>query len=164
MREYLTSLLGEYEQIALNQISRLEAGLSKEQFIYACKKASERLVELRISTEKLLREHLNPTLDDIAGITDEFEDELYSAAQKLSAYKTRHDPGLALKIYKALLSRAREKQDDAKILKYLYWCGITLHFTFPEAHEKILAYFEEGAAYAARYDSFKAPETRQYVY
>jgi len=163
MTDYLTQLMTEYEQIALNRIDSLEEGLSEEQFISACKSMTENTRQLRRSTEKQLNEKLFPALDNITEIADDFESELYATAQKLSSYETKHDPGLALKIYKALLERARSRHDDAKTIKYLYWCGLTLFF-ITEEHGKILAYFEEGASFADRYDDFEDPETRQYIH
>jgi len=164
MRDALAKLQDEYEQVALNQISRFEQGLTLEQFKKACTEVVANLKRLRISTDQILNEHLYPMLDNIETITDEDDEELYALAQKLSSFETRQDPGLALKIYQALLERARQKENDAKILKYLYWCGITQFFFYSKRSERILAYFEEGAAYAEKYDSFEDPEIRQYVH
>ena len=164
MQNYIAKLLDEYEQIASNQISRFEPGLTFEQFKDACDEMVANLTKLRKSTEKILKDQLYPTLDNIEKISNEEETELYAAAQKLSSFEMRKDPGLAFKIYSALLKRARVENDDAKILKYLYWCGITQFFFYGQQDNKILEYFEEGAAYADMYDSFEDPEIRQYVH
>ena len=164
MRKYLEKLQDEYEQIALNQINRFEPDLSFEQFKEACNTVVANLKKLRISTEEILRDHLEPALADIKSISDEDEAALYATAQQLSSFETRQDPGLALKIYRALLERARSKNDDAKILKYLYWCGITQFFFYSHQSTKALEYFEEGASYADKYDTFEDKETRQYVH
>ena|GEM_PF-2020474 len=164
MRDYFVKLLSDYEQIALNQIGSLEKGLSMEEVVSAYRKTMQSMKTLRRSTDELLDVHLYPMLSDIGSISDEDEAELFAVAQKLSAYETRHDPGLALKIYKTLLEWARRKQDDAKIIRYLYWCGITLFFFLPEQRNRIAAYFQEGGSYAKKYHSFSEPETRQYIH
>ena len=100
----------------------------------------------------------------LTDLSDEDEADLFAAVQAISAYETRLDPGLALFIYQKLLWCAREKKDDDDILKYLYWCGITLYYLQDGQDEKVLAYFEEGASYAGKYRSFAAPETRKYIH
>jgi len=164
MRDALIKLQDEYEQVALNQISRFEPGLTPEQFETACAEIVTNLKMLRLNIEKILNEHLYPKLDNIESISDEDEGELYTLAQKLSSFETRQDPGLAFKVYTALLNWARLKKDDAKTLKYLYWCGITRFFFYGQNDEMMLTFFEEGAAYASKYDSFEDPEIRQYVH
>jgi len=164
MLDYLEKLQSEYEQIALNQIGQFKPFLSRKEFKDSCDILVENLNNLRHSIERLLKEHLYPTLERIEDISDEEEEELYEAAQNFSSFVTRQDPGIALKIYQALLQRARTKKDDAKILKYLYWCGITQFFFYAAQNERVLAYFEEGAAYADKYDSFEDPEIRKYIH
>jgi len=164
MRDYLEKLQSEYEQIALNQIGQFKPFLSRKEFKDSCDTLVDNLNNLRHSIDKLLKEHLYPTLERIEDISDKEEEELYEAAQVFSSFATRQDPGIALKIYKALLQRARNKKDDAKILKYLYWCGITQYFFYAAQNERVLAYFEEGAAYANKYDSFDDPEIRKYIH
>ena len=164
MRDFLIELQAEYEQIAQYQIGRLEPGLSADEVVSCCREKAKHVVLLRQSTEKLLREYLYPMLDTGICLSEEDEADLYIAAQKFSSYETRIDPGLALRIYQGLLEWAREKQDADKTIKYLYWCGITLFFFYQEQHEEILAYFDEGAAYAGRYRTFKDPETRKYIH
>ena len=124
----------------------------------------DKLCSLHVASERILHSHLFPMLESISRISDEDEEALYLTAQKISAYETRTDPALALKIYQGLLEWARVKQDDAKILKYLYWCGITLNFFSQDEREKILEYFKEGASYAGDYHSFNDPETRKYIH
>ena len=164
MRDFLLELCSVYDQIEKNQIGRLEPGLPEAQVASSCRAIGETLSSLRHTSERLMNEHLFPMLEDLSGISDEDEEALFTTAQKISSYETRADPALALKIYQGLLDWARKKQDDAKILKYLYWCGITLHFFSEEEREKILAYFKEGASYAEEYHSFSDPETRKYIH
>jgi len=151
-------------------MGRLEPGLSADEVMASFEKT---VVERRIFHKKidgLLQEHLYPMLDNIEGISDQDEEELYATAQKLSSYATRLDPGLALKIYQALLLWARKKQDEAKTIRYLYWCGITTFFFFrgqnqnSEQDDKIISYFEEGVTYRDRYHTYTDPETRQYIH
>jgi hypothetical protein len=122
MQDISTKLLSNYEQIATNLINRLEPGLSADEVVSKYKESVQSIIALRRNTDSMLKEHLYPILDNIAEISDEEDAELYAIAQKLSSYQTRHDPGLALRIYKVLLERARTKKDDAKILKYLFLC------------------------------------------
>jgi len=165
MRSFFMELQSEYEQITLNQIGRLEPGLSGCEVVSACKKITENIRFLRSDIEATLKDHLYPMLDNINSISAEDEADLFSTVQEISSYEIRLDPGLALMIYQKLLERAREKKDDDKILKYLYWCGITLFFFHNEQYdEKVLAYFEEGASYASKYHSFADPETRKYIH
>ena len=128
MRSFFMELQSEYEQITHNQIGRLEPGLSVCEVVSACKKITENIRILRSDIELILKENLYPMLDNITGISDEDEADLFSTVQEISSYEVRLDPGLALMVYQKLLERAREKKDDNKILKYLYWCGITLFF------------------------------------
>ena len=164
MRNFFVELQSEYEQITHNQIGRLTPGLSGCEVVSECKKITENIRFLRSNIETILSESLYPMLDNIKVISDEDENDLFDTVQKISSYENRLDPGLALMIYQKLLERAREKKDDDKILKYLYWCGITLFFSHNEQEEKILAYFEEGASYAKKYYSFDNSETRKYVH
>jgi len=166
MREYFQTLQEEYEQIVSNQISKFEPGLSLEQFSEACKTIESNLRNLRDSTKQLLADQIEPILQKVESFTDEEEAELYAAAQKLSSFEARQDPGFALKIYKSLLQRARTRKDDAKIVKYLYWCGITQFFFYGNQNDttRELVFFEEGATYADKYHTFEDPETRQYVH
>ena len=164
MHDFLIELQDEYDQIAETQIDALEPGLSKDEVVASCKKIGKKLRSFRVTTAKIIQESLFPMLEDIGSISDEDEEALYTTAQKISAYETRADPGLALKIYQGLLKWARDKGDSAKILKYLYWCGITLYFFSPEDKESTLAYFEEGASYKDKYSTFDDPETRKYIH
>ena len=164
MKETLRELQGYYEQISQNQIGRFEPGLTKDAVVSACKKIVENINRLRISTDDLLKSSLYPQLENIAAISDEDEEDIYDTVQKLSSYTISVDPGLAFSIYKMLLSLARRKGDVPKTIRYLYWCGITLHYVDRLRQEQKLAYFEEGASYADEYFSFENPETRQYIH
>jgi len=164
MRDHFVELLSDYEKIALCQIGSLESGLSRDEVVSTCKQAIQSIRILRRGMDERLERHLYHVLHDSAAITDEDEAEMYAIAQKLASYDIRHDADLSLKIYEALLQRAREKHDDAKIIKYLYWCGITLFFSAIHERERILRCFEEGASYADRYRTFPEAETRQYIH
>ena len=170
MRDFLVELQTEYEQIAHTQIGRLEPGLSADEVVSASVKIAEDLKVYRQRTDKLLQENLYPILENISQISDEDEAELFAVAQMLSSYAERIDPGLGLMIYQKLLERARRNKNEEKIVQYLYWCGITM-FYFQRTRtagidddDKILSYFEEGAEFADRYDSFSNPETRKYIH
>jgi len=170
MHDFLVELQTEYEQIARCQIGRPEPGLSADELMDTCAKIVEQRKDFHRKTDIILKERLYPVLDNITDITDEDEAELYETAQRLSSYAVRLDPGLALKIYQRLLEWARHKKNDAKIIQYLYWCGITTFFFFrgqnqnSEQDENILEYFLEGASYADRYYSFEDPDTRKYIH
>ena len=164
VQDFLLELQSVYDQIAINQIGRLKPDLSKAQVASSCREIGETLYSLRVKSERIMKDQLFPMLEEVSGFSNEDEEALYITAQKISSYETRADPALALKIYQGLLDWARKKQDDAKILKYLYWCGITLHFFSMDERERILEYFEEGASYAEKYHTFSDPETRKYVH
>jgi len=170
MREFLERLQAEYEKIALNQIGWFEPGLTADEVVSACEKIVRNQKQSRKETDKILSEHLYPMLEDLGGISDEDDEGLFATAQKLSSYEERTDPGLALRIYQKLLERARDKKDEDRIIRYLYWCGITMHFFYRGGLEqeadmrKTLAYFTEGASYADRYYSFSSADTRKYIH
>ncbi|MCL2126424.1 MAG: HD domain-containing protein [Oscillospiraceae bacterium] len=164
MHDFLVELQKEYDLIAENKVDLLQPGLTADEVISACRDMGETMSTFRQATESIIRVNLYPMLDSIYDISENDEMALFETAQKISAYETRTDPGLALKIYEGLLGWARRIGNDAKILKYCYWCGITLHFFSPNECEKILAYFKEGASYKDRYFSFEDAETRKYIH
>jgi len=164
MRDFLLELQSEYDQIAKKQIDQLQPGLSAVEVVEAYRRIGHELSAHHRRTEVIIKDQLYPMLEDLASISDEDEILLYETAQRISSYERRADPALALKIYQGLLEGARQKQDDARILKYLYWCGITLHFLRNNEPDRTLAYFEEGASYVSKYHSFKDPEIRKYVH
>ena len=165
MLDFLSELQTEYEQIARHQIGGLKPGYAAGELVAACRKIVADVKRLRRNIEKLLNEHLYPMLDNIESISDQDEEDLYATVQKISAYETRLDPGLALKIYQSLLERARGKKDGGKTIKYLYWCGITLFYIVKrEQRGRPLVYFEEGASFAGKYDEFDDAETRRYIH
>ena len=164
IRKNLARIQADYEQIAATQISWLEAGYSSDELVSACKNTMADSTALHLNLNELLSKWLFPVLEKITEITDEDEQELFNAAQNFSSFEKKHDPGLALKIYKALYKRASKRKDDAKIIMYSYWCGITLFFFFRKQEEDILNYFSQGAAYADRYYTFEDPEIRKYIH
>ena len=164
MSDFLADLKTEYENIAKSQIGRLDPGLSVDDVVSACRKIVNDVRAHRIIVDELIKSHLYPMLDNILEISDEEETALFETVQKISAYETRFDPGLAYKIYQSLLKRAREKEDPDKTVKYLYWCGITVFYFIREQSEKILSYFEEGASHSSRYRRIEDEETRKYVH
>jgi len=164
VRDNLTKIGADYEQIAKTQISWLDAGYTADEVVSACKKIMEVNTALHRSTNELLGNWLFPLLEKITEITDEEESDLFKAAQNFSSFEKKHDPGLALKIYEALYKRAHDKKNDAKIIMYSYWCGITLFFFFRQQEKEIFEYFSEGAAYADRYFEFEDSETRKYIH
>jgi len=164
MSSFLEKLQTEYENIAKTQIGRLEPGLSADEVVSACKKIVDDVRSHRVIVDELIKSHLYPMLENISDISDEDETILFETVQKISAYETRFDPGLAYEIYQSLLKRAREKKDPDKIVKYLYWCGITVFYFVREHSEKILSFFKEGASHSIRYRRIKDEEARRYVH
>lgn len=164
MLDFLVKLQSECDQVAENQISRFESGLSQEQFREKCDKAAENIRRLRISIGGIFNEQLFPMIESAADISEEDEADIYGFAQKLASFEKRQDPGLALKIYQALLKRAHAQKHDEKIIKYSYWCGITQFLFYAKKDKAIFECFEQGAAYADRYESFEDPEIRQYIH
>jgi hypothetical protein len=164
MCDFLFELQTEYEKISINQIGRLEQGLSPDGVVSRCRTVVNDMHTLRANIDRLLNGHLHPMLASIKDISDEEEAVLFTTVQKISSYETRLDPGLALTIYQSLLERAREKRDTDRIVKYLYWCGVTLYYLNLKEKDKILAYFKEGSSYAQEYDNIKTAETRRYIH
>jgi len=164
MNDFLIQLQTEYEHIAKSRIGRLEPGLSADDVVSACKNIVDDVRTHRISIDNIIKTHLDPMLKSIANISDEDEASLFETAQQISSYETRLDPGLAYKIYQSLLKRARENKDTDSIIKYLYWCGITLFYLNKGQDKKILSYFEEGASYYNRYRKIQNEETRKYIH
>jgi len=170
MRDFLIELHTEYDNIAQNQIGLLESGMSADEVLEKCKSIVKNLREYRRRTDEILKNQLYPMLNEPEKITEQDEQDLFTTAQKLSAFEERVDPGLALRIYQGLLEWARKTKDENKIIKYLYWCGITQHFfSRGRAHdraqwEKISEYFNEGSSYEEKYDTFEDPETRKYIH
>jgi len=164
MRDFLIELQSIHEHISENQIGRLEPGLSSYEVVSSLMAIRRKLNSLHRRTEAIIKEHLYPMLEKKADITEADEADLYQTGQNISSYEQRADPGLALKIYQGLLGWARQRGDDAKIIKYLYWCGITLFYLSRDDRKDHLVYFEEGASYADRYHSFENPETRKYIH
>jgi len=175
MSDFLVRLQKEYDHIAKSQIGRLEPGLSAEGVIFSCRQKVEDVRAHRDNINELITDHLYPMMENISNISDEDETKLFDTVQKISAYETILDPGLALKIYQSLLTRAREKDDIDKIVKYLYWCGLTLYFLISgqssknanhsgnEQSDKIMNYFKEGASYSSSYRRIENEETRKYI-
>jgi len=164
LRDNLAKIKAEYEQIAKTQISLIDTGFNADEVVLACKKVMENSTKLHKSTNQLLENWLFPLLSNITQISQEDEEELFKAAQNFSSFETKHDPGLALKIYEALYKRAHELKDDSKIIMYSYWCGITLFFFFKKQDKEIFDYFSEGASYADRYFTFPDPDIRKYIH
>ena len=160
----LAKLRADYEQIAEIQVSWLDTGYNAGQVVSACKEAMQVSTALNSSINELIGDWLFPVLERINDLSGEDELELFNAAQNFSSFEKKHDPGLALKIYEALYKRAHEFKDDAKIIMYSYWCGITLFFFFRSQEEEIFRYFSEGAAYADRYYTFEDPDIRKYIH
>ncbi|MCL2741710.1 MAG: hypothetical protein FWE70_06325, partial [Oscillospiraceae bacterium] len=164
MRGFLAEFQREYELIAGMQIGRLEPGLSPDEVLARCKEKVGGFVAMRVRNKELLNDSLYPMLEDIGGITEEDEADLYETMQKISAYEVRIDPSLAYKVYESLLRWARARGDADKVIKYLYWSGVTLHFIGKGRHDETLAYFDECRSYAAGYHSIRSAETRQYIH
>jgi len=164
MIDFLAKLQTEYEHIATSRIGRLEPGLTADEVILACKHIVDDMRAYSVKISDLIKTQLYPMLEKVTDITEEEETALFDTAQKLSAYDARIDPGLSLRIYQSLLQRARENEDTDKIIKYLYWCGITLYYLSRGKTEKIMSYFQEGASYLSRYQDIKSEDARKYLH
>jgi len=96
--------------------------------------------------------------------------DLSAFADQLFDFARSEDAGIAYKIHELLLKAARFQNDTARIVKELYFCGVTLHYinVRDEEHninvlgERIHACFMEGASYISRYEELDT-ETRQYI-
>ena len=96
--------------------------------------------------------------------------ELSAFADRLFDFARSEDAGTAYAIHDLLLKAARLQNDAARIVKELYFCGITLHYinVRDEEHginvlgERIHAYFMEGASHISRYEELDTG-TRQYI-
>ena len=164
MYEFLSELQSVYEKIALNQIGRLEQGLSQTAVIERCRKVVDDMRFQHENVDRILNEHLRPMLNNIKDITDEEESVIFTTVQKISSYEIRLDPGLAATIYQSLLERARDKNDMDKTVKYLYWCGVTIFYLSSNERGEYMTYFEEGSSYADKYFEIENPETRRYIH
>jgi len=164
MDDFLVKLQTEYEFLSNKRIDRLESGLTVEGVVSACKKNVEDIRLHRVRIDDIIGKYLNPLLDNIENISDEQESNIFETVQNISAYEVRLDPGLAYKIYRKLLERARKINDPDKTLKYLYWCGITLFYFNNTQDDNILKYFEEGASHLHRYRKIKDADIRRYVH
>ena len=163
MRPEIQELQAICDRFSTASTFTLSPGLSTAQVIAALQAHAQACSALKVDFARLLREHVDPMLQDHQ-LTDEDEDALFAVAQRFSAYAVRTDPGLGLKIYKALLARARSVGDRDRTIKYLYWCGITLFFSTAAYQSLTYAPFQEGAAYRAVYDEIESRETRQYIH
>jgi len=164
MSGFLAKLKTEYDYISKSQIGRLEPGLSSDEVISACKEIVDDMRSHRETIDGIIKTHLDPMLENMTGISDEEEDELFETAQKISAFPVLLDPGLGLRIYQNLLKKASESEDKDKIIKYLYWCGITLYYFDNSQKQKILSYFEEGASHSSDYKKIENEEIRRYIH
>lgn len=144
--------------------SKLPVGLSSCQVVSSIRAATKLLKDLTRESNQLFADEINPILDKIHTLSEEDETDFFNLAQKLSSFTVRVDTGMALKIYQALLKRARFLGDTEKKLKYLYWCGITLFYHKDSRNAEILEYFQEGADYCTAYLEFKSKESRQYIH
>jgi response regulator RpfG family c-di-GMP phosphodiesterase len=164
MRDFFADLQNIYEQIQRHQNGRLVPSLTADDVILRYRENNGVFHSYRENIERIVNEHLKPMLDNIAGISDDEEAGLFAMVQKISSYETRLDPSMALLIYQGLLDRAQERGDTDNIIKYLYWCGVTLFFFQRERGEEILDYYERGAAYKDRYFELENEETRKYIH
>ena len=164
MKEYIEQLHRYCDQHTQAAASSLGPGLSVDEVISVLLNTNQNAAEAHFNIEQLLKNHVNPLLEDYRSLSDEDEQDLFDVAQRLSSFTMQLDPGLALQIYEALLARSRELKNDTGILKYLYWCGLTAYYLRLPDMNKTLDYFLEGAAYYQKYDSLADVQSRQYVH
>ncbi len=103
-------------------------------------------------------------------LTDEDIAQLLRFADRLFAYANSEDDGVAYKIHCLLLEAARLRKDEPFLIRELYYCGVTLHYLNIRDEEydinafgnRVRAYFEEGASYLNRYESYDS-KTRGFI-
>ena len=141
-------------------------------------KAAELLEEIKQNAAEsfALMQKNNAVLDEVVfsrkaeDLTDEEAAGLFEFAGKLFNYANSEDCGVAYKIHALLLEYARQKQDDKAIIRELYWTGVTMHYLNVRGDDyginplgkQVRGYFQEGAAYMARYEEFDL-ETKSYI-
>ena len=88
--------------------------------------------------------------------------DLLEFAKALFQYANSEDCGIAYCIHKLLLQYARLREDEPMIIRELYNAGVTLHYLNVRGDDyginplgkEVRAYFQEGASYMDRYESF----------
>lgn len=164
MKEYISQLHQYCNHYSVTAMSRIAPGLSMDEVIMFMRESNRAAFETQLQIKQLLQNNVYPLLEAYENMTQADAQDLYDVAQRLCSYTERLDPGLALQIYQALLSRARSHGDSGNVLKYLYWCGITAYYFDSSNHETILPFFLEGASFADCYDTLPDAQIRQYVH
>jgi HD-GYP domain len=163
MRQEINAFFEVCDRFSSANAFSLPAGLGVHEVVAALEKSARERAKLKMDFNHLLTEKIDPLLN--SGIlSDEEDDDLFKIAQRFSSYTERNDPEFALKIYRALLERARNHGDRDRTIKYLYWCAITLFFSNLAIRNDSLAFFKEGASYKNEYFEIDSKETRQYIH
>ena len=123
---------------------------------------------------ELLRGELFPVLDNLFQADRETLEELEAFAAELLNAREEQDAGLFCQIYRALLSLARQKDDQGGMIRSLYWLGIGrnslcsclvgLELELSEPYMTAMRLcFTEAAAYLKYYDEIEDDQTRGYI-
>ncbi len=123
---------------------------------------------------ELLRGELFPVLDNLFQADRETLEELEAFAAELLNVREEQDAGLFCQIYRALLSLARQKDDQGGMIRSLYWLGIGrnslcsclvgLELELSEPYMTAMRLcFTEAAAYLKYYDEIEDDQTRGYI-
>lgn len=160
----------------LQNLRRIQA-LSKPQFgpeetpeklLETIQKNAKSCYALRRENDDILKELIFSRSPET--LSEEDITALSAFADQLFDFARSKDAGAAYKVHELLLNAARFQNDTARIVKELYFSGITLHYinVRDEEHSinvlggRIHAFFREGASYISRYEELDA-ETRQYI-
>lgn len=118
----------------------------------------------------------NAILDEVLfsrkaeALTDEEIAGLKEFAGALFNYANSEDVGIAYRVHKLLLECARFRKDTRMLIRELYSAGVTLHYLNIRGDnydinpfgKQVRAYFQEGASYMDRYESFDL-DTKGYI-
>lgn len=172
----MESLLNKKAERYLQNLRRVKT-LSKPQFgPETTPEALLETIQKNATACHALRRENDGLLNDLIfsrspeALTDEDIAGLSAFAGQLFNFARSEDAGAAYAIHKLLLQAARLRDDTARIVRELYFCGITLHYmnVRDEEHDinvlgqRLHAYFLEGAGYISRYEELDT-ETRQYI-
>jgi response regulator RpfG family c-di-GMP phosphodiesterase len=118
-----------------------------------------------IESNTLIEGNLRPLLENPGQLGDEDADALSALAQELFSLTGVLDIALAQEIHLGLLARARQNDDLDRIIRHLYWAGLTFQQCNPLLFQKEAAsYFAQGAVFADRYYEVENKETRRYIH
>ncbi len=123
---------------------------------------------------ELLRRNLFPVLDHLFEAEERTLAELEEFAARLWGGSEAQDQGLFRLIHRALLSRARQKEDRSAMIRHLYWLGMGYYGlcnrlvglsleTVENYISRMRLCFTEAAAYLKYFDEIGDEETCGYI-